>query len=389
MYQVIVIGAGPGGAYLAYLLARQGLEVLLLEKEHLPRHKPCGGGLTTKALAVLGDLELTPLIKDRVSRFEFTYCLGNPLVLNLDEPLVYTVERAEFDAFLVEKARAAGATVRENTRVDKVCQSGEQVMVKSGKHGWSAAIVAGADGAASVAARSLGLNTNPNYATTIEAHLSLSPTDMQPYRGTIKVDYGLVAGGYAWVFPREDHLSLGAGSFQRNRPGAHPRDGLKRLLEHENLAAIAQATPYKGWPIPIGSSDRDLHRDRVLLLGDAAGLADAFSGEGIHAALWSARLAAEVIGEQVNRSQPDLTDYSRGVQDSLGRQLTGSIYLSRIFYRYPGIINFVLPRYPDLATDFIKVAAGTITYEEFLEDHIRILGKLPRLRPSRFLSART
>lgn len=131
MHQVIIVGAGPGGAYLGYLLSRQGIDVLIVEKGQLPRHKPCGGGLTPKVIKLL-DFDLSPVIEDVISNLSITCGLTDPILINTKQPFVYTVSRDKFDTFLLEKAKEAGAQVLENTRIDDVQQTAGGVTVLSG-----------------------------------------------------------------------------------------------------------------------------------------------------------------------------------------------------------------------------------------------------------------
>ena len=110
MKDVIVAGGGPAGAGLAYRLARKGMSVLLLEKSSFPRFKSCAGGITLKVMREL-DFDLSPVIEDEITRFIFTANLEGPVETVTGEPAVYTVNREKFDAYLLQKAAAAGAEI--------------------------------------------------------------------------------------------------------------------------------------------------------------------------------------------------------------------------------------------------------------------------------------
>lgn len=376
LHQVIIVGAGPGGAYLAYLLARQGIDVLIMEKEQLPRHKPCGGGLTPKVIKLV-DFDLSPVIEDVIYSLFITRRLTNPIRINTREPMVYMVSRDKFDAYLLEKARAAGAQLLENTRIDGVQQTAGRVTVLSGRTEWQAGILVGADGAQSIVARTLGLDCRQKTAIALERHVPLSPGSIKQYRGTIKVDYGLVPSGYAWIFPKSDHLSMGVGSINPKSKGLS--DKLSNLIQAEDLTDEAAAVPNRGWTIPLNLKMAKLHNGRILLIGDAAGLANGHTGEGIYQALLSAGIAAEVIIEQIRQSSPALNKYSNLIKQKLQKEQSYAFKLTRLFYPATGMIHRIMSGQNDLALDYIRAISGEIPYEQMLNKFFRYL-------PGAFLS---
>ncbi|MFN7525075.1 MAG: FAD-dependent oxidoreductase, partial [Aphanizomenon sp.] len=117
MYDCIIVGAGPAGGTAAYHLAKKGRSVLVLEKESLPRYKPCGGGVSP-AIAQWFDFDFSPAISAKVDSLRFTWKLGDPVESKIDtkEP-VWMVRRDIFDHFLVQQAQNQGAELRDNTEV--------------------------------------------------------------------------------------------------------------------------------------------------------------------------------------------------------------------------------------------------------------------------------
>jgi geranylgeranyl reductase family protein len=364
MHQVIIIGAGPSGAYLAYLLASSGINVLVLEKERLPRYKPCGGGITPKVVNLL-DFDLSPVIEDTICKVIFSYRFTRPVEFTAPKPIAFMVSRERFDALLADKAKEAGTKILEGIRVERVEVTGQKVSVFAGDSQWQGNILVGADGANSVVARHLGLGGRKKMAASLETEIPASPEKLGQYRGSIKIEYGFVPSGYAWVFPKADHLSVGVWS---NSP--RPKK-LRRQLEHyihsEGLSGLEATVRTRGWIIPVNPQPDDLHRGRALVLGDAAGLADAFTGEGIFPAVYSARLAAEVISGQVSRPDPDLRGYTDLVQEKMGPELAGAFRLTRWVPPISGFIHRVLHRHQGLIEDFMEVAGGNLSYNSFLQ----------------------
>lgn len=379
MHQVIIVGAGPGGAYLAYLLANQGIDVLVVEKEQLPRHKPCGGGLTPKVIKLLG-FDLGPVIEDVIYHMVVTCRLNNPINIHTDQPIVYMTSRDRFDAYLIEKARAAGAQVMENTRIDHIEQTSEGVTVASGKNDWHGNILVGADGAQGIVGKTFGLTRHYKIAKAMEVHVPLSYNNIQHYRGMIKIDYGLVPSGYAWIFPKTDHLSLGVGSINSKAKGL-PRQ-LSNLVKAEGLVPETTAVPKRGWILPLNLNMNNLHYGRVLLIGDAAGLVNGFTGEGIYQALLSASVAAEIITQQIKRPSPSLDNYSKYMKEKLLKEQSSAFKATQLFYPATGLIHRMISHNNNLALKLIETISGERSYSQLFNSFCRQLPAALISKPS-------
>lgn len=382
MHQVIIVGAGPAGAYLAYLLAREGINVLLLEKERLPRHKPCGGGISPKVINLL-DFDLKSVIEDTIHTVIFTHRLARPITFTGSRPIMYMVSRERFDALLLDRAKEAGVEAVDGIRVKGIQMTENGVSVYADGMEWRGQILIGADGAFSIVARALGLARNKKIAVTLESQLAVPLEKLGPIRGTAKIDYGLVPGGYAWWFPKAGHLSLGVGSFSPKIKDLRLRSYLEEILQVEDLTGLLSTPQIRGWTIPTNCEHEDLHGGRALVIGDAAGLADAFTGEGIYAALFSARLAAEVITEQINKPSPDLQRYTVLVYEKMWPELTQALRISRWFYPNSNLFYGILYRQQRLVNDLIQVLAGDMTYSQVLGR----ISKVPFMNRIRGLSS--
>ncbi|MCL4440555.1 MAG: hypothetical protein M1609_08190, partial [Firmicutes bacterium] len=266
--------------------------------------------------------------------------------------------------FMGDQAKRAGAEVLEGVRVNRVQVADHGVSVYSDGMDWQGQVLVGADGASSLVARTLGLAGEKKIAATLEQEMPLSTERLSQNRGVIKVDYGLVPAGYAWVFPKADHLSMGVGSLSPKMKDL--RSLLGKVLEAEGLVDFS-AQQSRGWFIPISPEPGNLHGGRALVIGDAAGLADAFTGEGIYAALFSARLAAEVLIEQTNQARTDLRRYTSLVQEKMGPELANAFRVTRWFHPVSGLVHRILRRQQALAANLIQVVAGNMTYAQFFD----------------------
>jgi geranylgeranyl reductase family protein len=286
-FDAIVVGAGPAGSTTAYRLARAGARVCLLDRARFPRDKPCGGGLTLRAVREL-PFSVEPVVEDRVDTLELGFRYRRRWSGRSAEPLILMTQRRRLDAFLVEQAAGAGAVFRDGVKVTGVDAAGTVAL--DGER-LAADVVVGADGANGVTARSLGLPAY-EHGVALEGNVGYDEVARERYGGRAVVELGAVPGGYAWVFPKGDHVNVGVGGWQSEGPRL--RDRMRELCAAFRIDEAA-VRDLRGHRLPMrGASRRPLH-GRVLLVGDAAGLVDPLSGDGMYEAFVSGRLAAEAI----------------------------------------------------------------------------------------------
>jgi flavin-dependent dehydrogenase len=144
-YDIIIAGAGPTGSTLAYLLARAGLEVLILEKELLPRDKPCGGDLTHKATNLLS-FPWEQVVEDIVHKAILNFRGRGGIEVNTSLPMAYMVRRSTFDSLLTAQAIQAGAHLIEGSAVEEIATEKERVLVNAGGVSYEGRIFAGGAG---------------------------------------------------------------------------------------------------------------------------------------------------------------------------------------------------------------------------------------------------
>jgi geranylgeranyl reductase family protein len=340
IYDVVVVGAGPAGATLACQLARRGIRVLLLEKEKLPRYKCCAGGLTGKAAKLL-DFDISEVAEDAIHMVDFTFNLSSPYLGQHSQPLIYTVMRDVFDHFLVQRAQQFGAALIDGQKVTQIQMDGDWVEISTADGIFRSPLVVGADGANSTVARELGLDRNIRYLTAIESEVAVSTEELAKWKSRIQIDLGCVPGGYAWVFPKRDHLSIGVGCL--GSKAKHLKYSHQKFLDSLSIGNYA-VTKSSSHLIPTSTKARLVWQDKALFLGDAAGLADPLTGEGICNALLSARLAAPVIEDSLARGRIALHDYQEIVDSRITSELRMASVLSRFFVRFPHLAFGMLNR---------------------------------------------
>src|SRR3954451_2642534 len=284
-FDAIVVGAGPAGSTTAYRLARAGAKVCLLDRARFPRDKPCGGGLTLRAVRQL-PFSVEPVVEDRVDTLELGLRYGKRWSGRASEPLGLMTQRRRLDAFLAEQAAEAGADFRDAAKVTGV--DPRRGVTVDGER-LEADVVIGADGANGIAARCFERPTL-EHGVALEGNVSYTHVSRERFGGRAVVELGVVHGGYAWVFPKGDHVNVGVGGW--GSEGPHLRERLTDLCAAFGIDE-AHVRGLRGHRLPMRGAMSSPVCERLALVGDAAGLVDPLSGDGMYEAFVSGRLAAE------------------------------------------------------------------------------------------------
>ncbi len=357
-HDVIIVGAGPAGATLACELSRKGMDVLILEKERLPRYKACAGGITVKTAKLL-DMDFSSVTRDTVRSAKVAYGDRRSFTKSYPKPLIHMVMRDEFDQLLVQRAREAGATLADNEGVHQVQITEQGVKVETANRVFTAQIVVGADGARSVVAASAGLMQRVDVGIGLEAEISVPGQRLVQWESLMGLDLGHMRGGYGWVFPKKDHLSVGVGSPLRQ--ARRLKSGYQAVLKSHGLNEYTATRIRSHW-LPVRRKGMAIQSGRCLLLGDAAGLVDPVTGEGIYNAVRSAQMAAPVIESYLKGSSADLQEYEAVVDRQIMPELKAARALARGFAWFPGLVFTAVERNDRLWNACCRLLRGEDTY---------------------------
>ena len=391
MYDIIIVGGGPAGAAAALYAEKAGLKSIILEKAKFPRDKICGDALSGKTIKILRDLdlidELEKLDGSHINRITFGSPSNNQFDINLQSGKKenhvnkgYVIPRLVFDNFLFQKASLVTDTLENFTVKDVIYQNGQMKGVngidkKGNKNSIEAPLVFGCDGANSIIARQVGLYSMDmkNTAVAIRRYYEGvgSLTDQ------IELHYlKEVKPGYFWLFPAGDGMAnIGVGI---SKESAKKEDRTLNQIMNEIISSdyfrdrFRYARPIekpKGWNLPMGSIHRKNHGNGYMLLGDAAGLVDPFTGEGIGNAMVAAKYAVDVAKEakgESDFSEKKLKKYDYLVWSELGGELNVSTKLQKLAHS-SFLLNFVINR-ASRNENVQEIIAGMLSNEMARDD---------------------
>jgi geranylgeranyl reductase family protein len=338
-YDVAIIGGGPAGSTAAYRLASAGASVLLLDRATFPRDKPCGGGVTGRALRHL-PFSIEPVVEDVVDRMECGLRYRSHVVRRARAPIAYMTQRRRLDHFLLQKAAEAGAEVREGETVDA--------------RELDARIVIGADGCNGSSAKQLGLADGVAHGVALEANY---PYEAR-YAGAIVLEIAVVRGGYGWIFAKGDHLNVGVGGNSEEAPKL--RGELKRMCEAYGIDPDA-ARDTRGYRLPMRLSRTRLARGTTAVIGDAAGLVDPLSGDGMYEAFLSARLVTNAALEVLAGRAENLDPYQAAVERRIAPLTRAGWAAKGAFERFPRT-TYAVARLPMTWRALAKLLQGDLAH---------------------------
>lgn len=352
------MGAGPAGATVSRLLSEQGFTVGLFDKSNFPRIKPCGGALTPRALPLLPK-GFASQVRETGIQWTFRGKNREPVTLSTHEPFCYIVERVAFDTWLLLESQRSGTKVFLGTPIHDVVDEPHQFTVKTSQGSYSAPYLIGADGAKSVVARRLKLS-RPLNGAALEIEVPVTDKIYRQWEHRVEIDTAHYPSGYAWVIPRYPVLNIGVGSFRAQGIS------LKRLMVDFVNTQIGNPPEHiLAHPLPYRLTRQSLSKGRCVLIGDAAGLMDPFSAEGIYSALKSAHIAARAIKSHILNPSP-LLEYDTILQRELWPMLKSASLMNRLFYPFSGFWSGVFSKNTDLLELYLTIAQGHKDYSELV-----------------------
>ncbi len=401
-YDAVVIGAGPAGGEAAFVLARGGAKVALLEKMPLPRHKTCGGGMPMMVSKVLAMEELRDLAPDAFVEADakfmrHTWKFGDPCLAPMNpepgdgcERSLWMVRRSVFDNALAQRAACAGAELRDGlgVRALEIERDGPVKITAEGPSGvWTATAdaVIGADGANGITARAVGLRKERSLAIAMEAEVphrwGEGHADLRPE--VCHLEYGAVERGYAWVFPKGDHLNVGAGVFRPRRAGERGDTAVRELLQRAIVDYLTllgvpkrvEELVFHAHPLPLWNGMDKIQSGRVLLAGDAAGLINPFFGDGILHALKSGQIAAQCV------LSGETSGYTEAIAAEFRSNFDAALRMAAFFYRWPGFCYRHGIKRPGATRIAMRLFCGETPFNDISRRMMRLVREAAKSEP--------
>jgi geranylgeranyl reductase family protein len=340
-YDLIVVGAGPGGSAAAYHASKAGLEVLLLDRQEFPRDKPCGDGLMPHAASEVSLMGLGDWLEEPhhgkftgFSVYTETAFLRQGVPPSLHGPRGYVARREETDAKLLERAVWAGAEFLPKTRATQLLRSpagevtGLEAMNGGGSARYEAPLVVAADGVGGFAGE--GMKAHQNAVARRQYFRNVNGPNKEDLHVFMTGDMNADGAGYGWVFYLGDGTAnVGAGVSTRSlaRTGRNLKDYFDRFLEEPQLASWLEGAepegPPKSWSLKMGMWGARRHAQGLVMVGDAGSMIHPISGEGVGYAIESGRLAASWAHEAHARkdfSASTLSGYERQLKKQRARE---------------------------------------------------------------------
>ncbi|SEN59522.1 geranylgeranyl reductase family [Roseovarius tolerans] len=374
-FDVIVIGAGPAGGAAAFWAARAGLTVALIDRKSFPRDKLCGGLVTGRARRHYAEIfghEMPFDPEDCKTTVDFRY-RGQSVGLIEDAPPLCATMRWDMDAMICGQALGAGARDFTGQEVSALDFGARTVTFTDGR-ALAYRVLIGADGVNSQVAKRLFGRSFERARIGFGLEIEATDPHLAP-DAPIRIDLAAAQWGYGWTFPKRRSTTIGVGGLLSKNPG------MKRAMaDYCDLLGIdAPEARIKGQFLPFGDVRKVPGRGAVLLAGDAAGLVDPVTGEGIGHALHSGQLAAQAAIDALAAHRPDtaLRRYRRALRP-LHRSLRMARLIRPVIFAPALERSFAraFARSTTLRRQFLDLMAGDTDYHDILW---QVVQRLPRL----------
>ncbi|MBF2064656.1 MAG: geranylgeranyl reductase family protein [Calothrix sp. C42_A2020_038] len=367
MYDCIIVGAGPAGGTAAYHLSKRGRSVLILDKESLPRYKPCGGGVSP-AIAEWFDFDFSPAISVKADTIRCTWKMEDAIEVELQTPEpVWLVRREVFDHFIVKQAQKQGAELRDNTEVTSIEFQSNYWQVHTTNGIFRAHYLIAADGAKGVMAKWLGFTQRKRRlagALEAEAPAKVDRTNV------IDLEFGMVNNGYVWNFPKADGYSIGVGTFIGGKA-----QNFKKIIDEygKSFNLNVNACQQYGHALCLWNGEQTLHTTNAILAGEAACVVDPMTAEGIRPSIFSGLKASEAIDKALSGDINALNNYSNILNQEWGSDMAWAAKIAGLFYRFPNIGYQVGVKRPNGPQIMGQILCGQLRYSDVASQAIKRL----------------
>ncbi len=362
-YDVIVVGSGPAGSTAAWRLAKAGIAVAVIEKAVLPRYKTCGGGIVGRTIRAL-PIDLRHVIEQECRTAQMNLLPeGHSFTTHRRTPIVSMTMRDQFDFTLLSAAQEAGAVVHQRCALEGISSHDDGVEVATTSSSMKARFVIAADGALSTVARKIGTADGRILIPALECEVTAPQDLLDTFHGVSRFDFGWLSDGYAWVFPKRRHLSIGVLSMTR---GKDLKSSMTRYLDRLGCGSVSRIEQH-GFVIPVRPRRGPFIDKRILLVGDAAGFADPVTGEGISFAIQSGLMAAQALIDGQLTEKSVRQAYARTLAETILPELRIGRWLARLLYHAPRIRSWAFARHGQRLCEAVTdVMSGTRTYRELV-----------------------
>lgn len=360
-FDVAIIGSGPAGASAAFELSKSGISTVIIEKETLPRYKTCGGGFVFRGRKNM-PFDISSVVEKEFHSID-TYFSNKQshLTTTRDQPIITMVMRDAFDQLIVEKAKENGVTLLQNHKVESIT-FGENQILHTTEGDIQAKFIIAADGALSPIAKMAGWEESRLIIPALEYEVEVPAADFERLSQNVRFDIDAIPYGYAWCFPKKNHLSIGVAVMIKTNKKINLKEYYATYLKTLGITEIINEAAH-GFVIPVAPRTDNFVRKNVFLTGDAAGLADPLVAEGISNAILSGVQAAQAIIESKLDPEKAAALYTSKLESTILPEIRTGAKLSHYFYNQKTFRDLVLKKYgQQVAEAMTDLFMGERTY---------------------------
>ncbi len=362
-YDVIISGAGPSGSLLGYLLDSKGINTIILEKENFPRHKICAGGLQYRVCKLL-PFDIKKVIEKEIYGIYFSFKSKGIFKKKYQKPIILTTKRNRFDNFLALKAKKAGCKIKFNCKVLGFDAKNKKIAVKSNTGIFHSKILVGADGTRGVLYKKIIPKEEIRKIIGYEFEM-----DMVRLNGcldlseNLSLDFGGAKKSYSWIFPKKGNYSCGTGGPIENAKDI--RSYFKYFMsEYCRLKSQANKLNIYSQTIPVRAKTSPVMDFRIINIGDAAGLGDALTGEGLYNSFKSSFIAADSIIDAIKTGNFSFNEYWDRMDKEIYSNIRLSVKFSNFLFAFPSFIYKTIKKSDKAFNICCQILRGEKTYND-------------------------